>query len=62
MRAALVAAAAGGDEEAPPESNRRSAADLVRLARLHDAYTDPAEVDVVYLRPPPITAPRAPTG
>ena len=35
--------------------NVRRAADLVRLARLHEAYGDPALVDVVYLRPPPIT-------
>ncbi|MQA00907.1 MAG: tRNA (adenosine(37)-N6)-threonylcarbamoyltransferase complex dimerization subunit type 1 TsaB [Dehalococcoidia bacterium] len=35
----------------------RSAVDLVRLARLHEAYGDPAGVDVVYLRPPPITRP-----
>jgi len=36
----------------------RAAADLIRLARLHDAYGDPALVDVVYLRPPPITKPK----
>ena len=40
---------------APHEANRRSAADLVRLARAHNANGDPAAVDVVYLRPPPIT-------
>ncbi len=33
----------------------RSAADVVRLARLHRAFGDPAAVDVVYLRPPSIT-------
>ena len=40
---------------APATENVRLAADLVRLARLHEAYDDPALVDVVYLRPPPIT-------
>ena len=40
---------------APAAENVRLAADLVRLARLHEAYGDPALVDVVYLRPPPIT-------
>jgi tRNA threonylcarbamoyl adenosine modification protein YeaZ len=62
LRAALDAAlaAAGRAAEAePPADNSRRAADLVRLARLHDAYGDPAEVDVVYLRPPNITKPRA---
>ena len=58
LRAALDAAGRRGDDEALPQANHRSAADLMRLARLHDAYTDPARVDVVYLRPPPITAPR----
>ena len=50
LRAAL--GAAGGDA-VPDAANRRSAADLVRLARLHRAYGDPALVDAVYLRPPP---------
>jgi tRNA threonylcarbamoyladenosine biosynthesis protein TsaB len=40
------------------EQRGRSAVDVVRLARLHDAHGDPALVDVVYLRPPPITKPR----
>jgi tRNA threonylcarbamoyladenosine biosynthesis protein TsaB len=31
---------------------------VVRLARLHAAYGDPALVDAVYLRPPPITLPK----
>jgi hypothetical protein len=57
LRAAREAARRTGDQEALPRA--RSAADIVRLARLHDAYTDPAAVDVVYLRPPPITTPRA---
>jgi tRNA threonylcarbamoyladenosine biosynthesis protein TsaB len=34
----------------------RSAADVVRLARMHRAFTDPAAVDVMYLRPPSIGA------
>ena len=50
-------AARGDDEDVPAAANVRRAADLVRLARLHDAYGDPAGVDVVYLRPPPITRP-----
>ncbi len=45
-----------GTAQAASENVRR-AADLVRLARLHNAYGDPALVDVVYLRPPPITRP-----
>lgn len=32
--------------------------DMVRLARAHDAFGDPAGVDVYYLRPPSITPPR----
>ena len=48
-------AARAGDADVPPDDNVRRAADLVRLARLHEAYGDPALVDVVYLRPPPIT-------
>ena len=50
---------AGVGATVPVEANARSAADLVRLARLHEAYGDPALVDVVYLRPPPITRPAA---
>ncbi|MGE0133633.1 MAG: tRNA (adenosine(37)-N6)-threonylcarbamoyltransferase complex dimerization subunit type 1 TsaB [Dehalococcoidia bacterium] len=45
-----------GDTDAAGGENGRSAADLVRLARLHRAYTDPAAVDVIYLRPPSIGA------
>jgi tRNA threonylcarbamoyl adenosine modification protein YeaZ len=62
LRAVVDAAATAGGRAAeaePPPDNTRRAADLVRLARLHDAYGDPAEVDVVYLRPPNITTPRA---
>ena len=52
----LLAALPGIEGTAAPASqNVRRAADLVRLARLHEAYGDPALVDVVYLRPPPIT-------
>jgi hypothetical protein len=40
----------------PAGENVRSAADLVRLARLHRAFGDPAAVDVLYLRPPSIGA------
>ena len=57
LRAAREAAGRSGDLDAG--SHARSSAGIVRLARLHDAYTDPAAVDVVYLRPPPITTPRA---
>ena len=53
--AAARDAARTGDADVPPDDNVRRAADLVRLARLHEAYGDPALVDVVYLRPPPIT-------
>jgi tRNA threonylcarbamoyl adenosine modification protein YeaZ len=57
LRAALDATGRGA-EAVPPPDNTRRACDLVRLARLHDAYGDPADVDVVYLRPPNITKPR----
>ena len=57
LRAAREATGRTGDLDAG--SHARSAAGIVRLARLHDAYADPAAVDVVYLRPPPITTPRA---
>lgn len=57
LRAARDAAGRSGDTEAAPAGGRQ-AADLVRLARLHDGYGDPALVDVLYLRPPPITPPR----
>jgi hypothetical protein len=40
----------------------RTATDLVRLARLHNAYGDPTLVDVVYLRPPSITLRAADKG
>ena len=58
LRAARAAAERGGDTEVDAAENVRHAADLVRLARLHEAYGDPAAVDVVYLRPPPITRPK----
>lgn len=47
-----------GDREVAPAANVRSAADVVRLAGLHQAYVDPEQVDVLYLRPPNITRPR----
>ena len=56
LRAALDAAA---DRELTSDDTvHRAAVDLVRLARLHAAYGDPALVDVVYLRPPSITKPK----
>ncbi|MCY3655249.1 MAG: tRNA (adenosine(37)-N6)-threonylcarbamoyltransferase complex dimerization subunit type 1 TsaB [Chloroflexi bacterium] len=48
-------AAREGDADVAPADNVRRAADLVRLARLHEAFGDAGLVDVVYLRPPPIT-------
>jgi len=51
------ALAAGRPAEQLAEAAPLRAADLVRLARAHDAYGDPATVDVVYVRPPPITHP-----
>lgn len=60
LRAAVEAS---GGAVAGEEANARRAADLVRLAALHGAWGDPALVEAVYLRPPPITPPaRAPTG
>ena len=44
------------DTDVDAAANVRAAADLVRLARLHRAYGDPAAVDVTYLRPPSIGA------
>ena len=32
---------------------------IVRIARVRGSFGDPAGVDAVYLRPPPITKPRA---
>ena len=58
LRAAIDAAGRTGDTEAASTENRRRAADAVRLARLHHAYGDPADVDVLYLRAPSITPPR----
>jgi tRNA threonylcarbamoyl adenosine modification protein YeaZ len=49
--------AAGRSGDTDAKQSRRSAANLVRLARLHEEYGDPATVDVLYLRPPPITKP-----
>ena len=58
LRAAREAAGRHGDADVEAALNVRSAEDLVRLARLHRAYGDPATADVVYLRPPSITLPR----
>lgn len=43
-----------GDIDVSDVANTRSAADVVRLARLHRAFGDPAIVDVTYLRAPHI--------
>ncbi len=43
-----------GDVNVSDTTNTRSAADVIRLARLHRAFGDPAAVDVTYLRPPHI--------
>jgi tRNA threonylcarbamoyladenosine biosynthesis protein TsaB len=56
LRAARDAAGRVGDTDVPEVEDVRHAADLVRLARLHGAYGDPAAVDVLYLRPPAIGA------
>ena len=60
LRAALDAAATTGVRwtEVPPEENMRRVLDMARLARAHGAFGDPAEVDVLYLRPPSITRAR----
>jgi tRNA threonylcarbamoyl adenosine modification protein YeaZ len=47
-----------GWTEPPAEQNMRRAVDLARLAEAHAAFGDPADVDVLYLRPPSITRPR----
>ena len=57
LRAARDATGRRGDTDAAPGEQQRRAAHVVRLARMHAAYGDPAAVDVVYLRPPSITAP-----
>jgi tRNA threonylcarbamoyl adenosine modification protein YeaZ len=44
-------------EVAPPAPEPR-AVSLVRIARARGAFGDPALVDAMYLRPPPITQPR----
>jgi tRNA threonylcarbamoyladenosine biosynthesis protein TsaB len=53
LRQALAPRFASGDTDA---ASSRSAADVVRLARLHRAFGDPAAVDVIYMRPPSIGA------
>ncbi|MFN8639568.1 MAG: tRNA (adenosine(37)-N6)-threonylcarbamoyltransferase complex dimerization subunit type 1 TsaB [Dehalococcoidia bacterium] len=42
--------------------DRARSLDMVRLARAHRAFGDPASVDVRYLRPPSITPPREATS
>ncbi len=59
LSAAREAAGRGGEAEIDDAKNVRHPGDLVRLARLHAAYGDPAAVDVVYLRPPSITPPKS---
>jgi tRNA threonylcarbamoyl adenosine modification protein YeaZ len=54
LRLARDASSRGGDTDS--DEAARSAVDVVRLARLHRAYGDPAAVDVIYLRPPAIGA------
>ncbi|MEX2374493.1 MAG: hypothetical protein WD942_02770, partial [Dehalococcoidia bacterium] len=46
-----------GDTIAEAVETPRAVA-VVRIARALDAFGDPASVDAVYLRPPPITQPR----
>lgn len=50
--------ARGWDIKERPPSPEPGAVSVVRLALLHEAFGDPAGVDVVYLRPPPITQPK----
>ena len=57
LRRARQEADRPGDADAAIGEHGRRATDVVRLARMHDAYADPAGVDVVYLRPPPVTTP-----
>jgi hypothetical protein len=54
LRDALQASGRVGDIDVGPA--RRSAADVVRIARLRRAFADPGAVDVIYLRPPSIGA------
>lgn len=60
LRAEIEAAGSGATFVDP--GSRRRAADLVRLARLHHSYGDPAAADVIYLRPPSITRPAGPAS
>jgi len=63
LRTALTATgrplASADEAHASGDVECRSATGALRLARLHAAFGDPALVDAVYLRPPPITRPRA---
>ncbi len=57
LEAARDAEGRSGDTVAGPAATSRAVA-LVRLARWHGAFGDPAGVDARYLRPPSITPPR----
>ncbi|MDA0301696.1 MAG: tRNA (adenosine(37)-N6)-threonylcarbamoyltransferase complex dimerization subunit type 1 TsaB [Chloroflexi bacterium] len=57
LHAARDAAGRTGDTIAAAPEEPRAVA-IVRLARARDAFGDPAAVDAIYLRPPPITRPR----
>ncbi len=56
LRASVMDYLGDVDELSAPSEPR--AVSVARLAMLHEAFGDPAGVDVVYLRPPPITQPK----
>jgi tRNA threonylcarbamoyladenosine biosynthesis protein TsaB len=60
LGAAIEAADRSGDELADAAWYSRAAA-VLELARKRDNYDDPAQADVVYLRPPSITKPNPTT-
>jgi len=47
-----------GDETGSSNDATTRAASMLALARIHQAYGDPAAADAVYLRPPHITRPK----
>lgn len=57
LRAAQDAEGRTGDTVAAEPAVPRAVA-IVRIARALDLFGDPATVDAIYLRPPPITEPR----
>lgn len=57
LRATRDAAGRTGDTIADSPDTLRAVA-IVRIARAAELFGDPASVDAVYLRPPPITRPR----